>query len=177
LSNTAHSEIDQSFLPIYNENARVLILGSLPGKRSIAEQGYYAHPQNAFWPIMAQILGFDTQLEYAMRLEQLKVAGVALWDVVAQAERPGSLDSAIVRSGAQYNDIPDLLGQCSQIELIAFNGAAAAEMFQRAKKCWGRELKLPKSVKLPSTSPAHAAMSREQKLAAWQGALSEIVRA
>lgn len=124
---------------------------------------------------MAELLGFDLQLEYLERIAELQRAGVALWDVVAEAQRPGSLDSAIVRSGAQYNAIPELLQQCPKVELIAFNGGAAADLFRRAQKSWGADLHYPRMVNLPSTSPAHAAMSREQKLTAWRAALSDLL--
>lgn len=163
---------DHSFAPIWRADARILILGSLPGKRSIAEQGYYAHPRNAFWPIMAELLSFDLSTPYLERLEILLDHRIALWDVVEQAQRKGSLDSAIEREGLIYNAIPNLLGQCSDLELIAFNGGSAAVMFKRASKTWGGLLCVVDQVVLPSTSPAHAALNLEQKALIWRETLA-----
>lgn len=162
---------DQSFAPVHDARARVLILGSLPGKRSIAEQGYYAHPRNAFWPIMTDILGLESPLDYAARLAALRAAGIALWDVVAAAERPGSLDSAIVKETVDYNPIPALIAQCPELQLIAFNGGAAAELFARAERQWGVSLAHLERVRLPSTSPANAALSLDNKRRQWHDAL------
>lgn len=168
--------LDHSFSPIVGERARLLILGSLPGKRSIAEQGYYAHPRNAFWPIMSQLLGFDCHLPYEARVERLRQHRIALWDVVASAQRPGSLDSDIVRQGAKYNAIPELIKRCNTIELIAFNGNAAADLFKRAQQTWQMNLERIELVRLPSTSPAHAAMSFEQKRDAWKTRLKAAIQ-
>lgn len=171
MSSSSNLDADQSFEPILGESARILILGSLPGKRSIAEQGYYAHPRNAFWPIMSELLGFASNLRYTERISMLHKHRIALWDVVASAQRPGSLDSAIVRQSAQYNDIPALLQRSPAIQLIGFNGSAAADLFKRAQKEWQTPLRDVAQVQLPSTSPAHAALSLQQKLEAWRSAL------
>lgn len=166
---------DQSFEPVWRADARVLILGSLPGKRSIAEQGYYAHPRNSFWPIMARLCGFDPQLPYAQRLQALLENRVALWDVVASALRPGSLDSAIVHRGAEYNAIPQLIAGCSELKLIAFNGGAAEQLFKRACQNWPSLPARLSYVRLPSTSPAHASINAQQKEQHWHQALAHLI--
>ena len=167
---------DQSFAPVYDASARILILGSLPGKRSIADQGYYAHPRNAFWPIMERVFGIDHQQPYETRLAALMLRGVALWDVVGEAQRPGSLDSAIVRQSVRYNPIPQLVSECPQLKLIVFNGGAAEELFHKAEKEWSEALAVVEKMKLPSTSPANAALSLERKCQLWQAALSPFIQ-
>ena len=167
---------DQSFAPVYDPGARILILGSLPGKRSIAEQGYYAHPRNAFWPIMGRLLGIDYQQPYEARLLALKEYGVALWDVVGEAERPGSLDSAIVRQSVRYNPIPQLVAECPQLKLIVFNGGAAKELFRKAEKHWAESLSAVDKIRLPSTSPANAALSFDDKYRHWSKVLNSVLR-
>jgi double-stranded uracil-DNA glycosylase len=106
--------------------ARVLILGSLPGRRSIADAEYYAQPRNAFWHILGELAGAGPDLDYPHRLERMKAAGIALWDVLAAGERPGSLDSAIVRSSIVINDIGDFLATHRDI---------TTDLLQRSYSC------------------------------------------
>lgn len=146
---------------------RLLILGSMPGKPSLLANRYYANPRNAFWPIMGDLLGAGPDLPYAERLEKLQAAGLALWDVMASCERESSLDADIVRHSVRPNDFSAFLAVHRSIRHICFNGAAAQTYFRR--------LVLPTLVGadtleltcLPSTSPAHAAKSYGEKLAAW----------
>ncbi|NMG33867.1 DNA-deoxyinosine glycosylase [Azoarcus sp. TTM-91] len=158
--------IVSSFPPVFREDARVLVLGSMPGVASLSAGQYYAHPRNAFWPIMGTLLGAGPQLPYADRLHRLQDAGVALWDVIAHCERPGSLDSAITPASVIANDLPGLLAICSGIRHVFFNGSAAEAAFRR-------HVQLPAGLaplqfmRLPSTSPAHAARSLTEKIAAW----------
>ncbi len=162
----------QSFClpPVADKKSRVLILGSMPGVASLRAQQYYAHPQNAFWPIMGDLVGASPALAYPRRLAALKKAGIALWDVLACCFREGSLDSAIV--GEEVNDLAGFLAARPSIARICFNGAKAAESFARGVD----PTALPKGlslVRLPSTSPAHAALSRQAKLAAWRAVVDE----
>jgi hypoxanthine-DNA glycosylase len=157
-----------SFAPIAGTDALVLVLGSMPGAASLRLQQYYAHPHNAFWKIMAALLGFDPALDYAGRTAALVHHRVAVWDVLAACERPGSLDAAIVARSVVPNDFPDFLARHAGIGRICFNGATAERLFRR--HVLGR-LDLDSAVqllRLPSTSPAHAGMPYALKLQAWQ---------
>ena len=160
-------ETSDGFPPIERPDARILVLGSLPGRKSIAEQQYYAHPQNAFWPIMREVFGIEG--EYHHRCIQLRARQVALWDVLRSSERPGSLDSDIRMNSAQPNDFGVFFEQHPAIELVAFNGRKAEQMFDR----FVDSVITPRTVGqigLPSTSPAYAAMSFSGKLSAWRNA-------
>jgi hypoxanthine-DNA glycosylase len=161
-------ETSDGFPPIERPDARILVLGSLPGRKSIAEQQYYAHPQNAFWPIMREVFGIEG--EYHHRCVQLRARQVALWDVLKSSERPGSLDSDIRMNSAQPNDFGEFFKQHPAIELVAFNGRKAEQMFNR----FVDSAITPPTVAqigLPSTSPAYAAMPFSGKLSAWRTAL------
>ena len=116
--------IKQSFAPIVNDQTRVLILGSLPGDASLKQQQYYAHPQNRFWHLLSLII--DTNLidmSYSERLQTLLENHIGLWDVVAQANRQGSLDSQIRERSD--NDLLGLIKSLPELKTIAFNGATA----------------------------------------------------
>jgi len=150
-------------------DAQVLILGSMPSRKSLADDQYYAHPHNAFWPIMAALLGFDPQLPYADRLQQLRIHRIALWDVAYQCVRPGSMDHAIAMDSVVANDFAALFGLYPQIGMIFFNGQKAGELYRKKvlPQLPGAFRQTPSRI-LPSTSPANAATSRSQKLATWQ---------
>ena len=158
----------RGFPYVANRDARLLILGSLPGVRSIQEQEYYAQPQNAFWRIMGELFGAERELSYAQRLRKLRASGIALWDVAAAAERPGSLDSAIVHASVVANDFGAFFEAHSRIGLVCFNGAKSAELYRRLVLPGLDEpfASIP-TRRMPSTSPAHAAMPYAQKLEAW----------
>lgn len=155
----------QSLAPVANADARVLILGSMPGAVSLAQQQYYAHPRNSFWPIMASLYGFTADLPYASRLQQLVANGVALWDVLAHCERQGSLDSAIRNERA--NDFDRFFAGHPHISVVALNGGKAAQSFQK-HVIPHLTSPIPRVLALPSTSPAYAAMPFSQKLQLWQ---------
>ncbi|MFN4342420.1 MAG: DNA-deoxyinosine glycosylase [Azonexus sp.] len=156
----------RGFPPVAAPDARRLILGSMPGEASLGAGQYYAHPRNAFWRIMGDLLGAEPTLPYPLRLARLTAAGIALWDVVADCERRGSLDAAIVRESVQVNDFRSFFRAHPGIEQVFFNGAAAESLFRRyvlpGLETAPRELR-----RLPSTSPAHAARGYAEKLAAW----------
>ena len=160
--------LHKSFPSISAPNARVLILGTLPGAASLAKREYYAKPQNAFWRIMSELFEFPRDLEYEERLARLKDKGIALWDVCATAERSGSLDTAI--KDAVANDFADFYRKHPGIELIAFNGAKAADLYGRlVLNSLSPALQAIQTVTLPSTSPAHASMTFAAKLKSWRG--------
>jgi len=152
--------------PVAGANVRVLILGSMPGAVSLAQQQYYAHPRNALWPIMAQLLGFALALPYADRVRALNVSGVALWDVIGSCRRAGSLDSAI--RDEQVNDFAAFFATQPQLLAIGFNGAKAWLSFKRHVLPLGIVPQHLQLLSLPSTSPAHAALSFSEKLKQWQ---------
>ncbi len=157
----------QSFPPIADARATRLILGSMPGVASLAAGQYYAHPQNAFWRIIGELLGFAPDAPYATRVLALRRAGIAVWDVLQCCERPGSLDSAILRDSEVANDFAAFFAQYPLITEVFFNGGAAQACFARhVADAGGRSN--PKLTRLPSTSPAYAAMRYEQKLAVWR---------
>ena len=138
-----------SFPPVVVPDARLLILGSLPGERSLAERRYYAHPQNQFWQLLSPVVGCDlAALGYEQRLQALQDRGVALWDVVANARREGSSDAAIKDAAA--NDLVTLVRSLPHLRAVAFNGGTAAAI--------GRPLLAGEPVTLadlPSSSPLH----------------------
>lgn len=162
-------EPSEGFPPVARADARILILGSLPGQRSIDEQQYYAHPRNAFWPIMKELFGVYGS--YADRVQQLVENRIALWDVLGSSLRPGSLDSRIDLDSARVNEFGPFLQSHPDIRFIAFNGKKAEQLFNRfvAGDSVGPEIH---RAALPSTSPAYAAMTFSGKLARWQQAIA-----
>lgn len=156
----------ESFSPIADSLATTLILGSIPGIASLKANQYYAHPRNAFWPIMASLLNFDATLSYQERVKALLASNIALWDVLQECERAGSLDSAIKQGSRIANDFVTFFEHHPNIQTIAFNGAEAENSF---KKYVLTKNALPNTrlIRLPSTSPAHA-IPMTQKMAAWR---------
>ena len=150
-------------------SARVLVLGSMPGRASLDAQQYYAHPRNAFWPIVAAHCGIDPASDYPTRVQAVLDAGIALWDVLAQCRRSGSLDSAIELADAQPNAIAELLDAHPTITRVCCNGAAAAQLYRRFLLPGPPRVEV---IQLPSTSPAHAGMPLAEKMRRWHAALS-----
>ncbi len=163
----------RSFPPIADKRARVLVLGSMPGAASLAAGEYYAHPRNAFWPIMGELYGAEPELPYNERRQRLMAAGVAVWDVLKSCRRVGSLDTAIERASEEANDFAEFFASHPQVRLVAFNGQKAQTAFKRHVLPTLDEATHQRltPVRLPSTSPAHAGRSLAVKLAAWREAL------
>jgi len=170
-----------SFAPIEGERVAVLVLGSMPGVASLDAGAYYAHPRNAFWPILMAWLNARApdraatlKIPYASRADRLRHAGIGVWDVLAHCHRPGSLDSAIVRASEVPNDIPALVARHPELRRIVFNGRAAEQLFTRhidlTDSRPGREPP-PERFSAPSTSPAMASLNLSAKHAAWCDAL------
>lgn len=154
--------LKHSFPPVVTPDTRVLILGSLPGERSLAERRYYAHPQNGFWRLMSAVLEQDlVALEYDARLAALQAHGAGLWDVVRSATRAGSSDAAI--RDLAPNDLAALVRRLPQLAAIAFNGATAHREGLRAL---GVEASRVDILPLPSSSPLHT-IGDAAKLPAW----------
>lgn len=158
----------RGFAPIAAADARVLVLGSMPSAASLAAQQYYAHPRNAFWPLMGELFDAGPGLPYAERAARLRAAGVAVWDVLAACRRDGSLDAAIDPASMQINDFPAFFAAHPGITRVFFNGGTAEAVFRRWVLRRLDPLALPALVRLPSTSPAHAGRSLAAKLAAWR---------
>ncbi|MBX3642485.1 MAG: DNA-deoxyinosine glycosylase [Rubrivivax sp.] len=155
------SERLQGLPPVIGRQTRLLLLGSFPGAASLAAGQYYAHPRNQFWPLLSALLDEDLRaLPYARRLQRLRARGLGLWDVIAECQREGSLDSDIRE--ARYNDLASLRRRAPQLAAVAHNGGESA----RAMRVTGA-LGLP-VYRLPSSSPANASWSFERKLAAWR---------
>lgn len=162
-----------SFLPIENALARVLILGSMPGSASLQAEQYYAHPRNAFWPILGELVGAEPSLPYEHRVQALKSAGIAVWDVLKSCTRHNSLDSAIDESSIVTNDFAAFFQAHTHITAVFFNGAKAQQSYQRyVLPVLGTQ---PLHYqRLPSTSPAHAGATYADKLAAWDAVLAAL---
>ncbi len=158
-----------SFPPIAAPDARILILGSMPGTASLAARQYYAHPRNLFWTILGAALGEPlAQLPYEERTAALIRHQIALWDVLHSCERTGSLDSAIKPATQIANDIAGFFQAHPAIVKVLFNGGLAETAYRRHTA----GLPTPPGERLPSTSPAHAALDFASKLIRWQAALS-----
>lgn len=152
--------------PVIAPDTRVLVLGSFPGAASLAAGKYYAHPRNQFWPLVSAVIGEDlASLPYEERLPRLLAHRFGLWDVLAGCEREGSLDSAIRKPAA--NDFKRLRTLCPELETVGFNGQASGKFAPQFAAAGYR------TVVLPSSSPAHMAMSFEQKLMVWRRLLED----
>ncbi len=184
----------QSFDALCDSRTHTLVLGTMPGVASINAVEYYAHKRNAFWPIMLGILNkkpasyeFAQQIDYPERVTQLLSGGIGLWDVLAECERHGSLDSAIKPDSVKINDFVALFKQLPKIKTVAFNGKAAHKLFDRHALPMLLDGSTNDStngsihasinvqsiqwVSLPSTSPAMASLSLQQKHDIWRNSL------
>lgn len=160
------------FPPIARSDARVLILGSMPGRASLAAGAYYAHPRNAFWAVIEARFGISRDLPYAERAAGLRANRVALWDVLEACVRASSLDSDIEEASIVANDFAGFFDAHRSIERVLFNGAKAEQAFQRhVRPRLGEAVDGIQFVRLPSTSPANARLSLAAKIEAWTAAL------
>ena len=163
----------QCFSPVADAKARVLILGSMPGKASLAAQEYYAYPQNAFWKIISELLLNDPLKSYAHKIEALISNGIALWDVMQSCTRETSLDSDIVEDSIVPNDFQSFFDSHPRIDRVFLNGAKAEHSFRKyVLPNLGESNARMTRLRLPSTSPAHAGMKYSDKLDAWRIILS-----
>lgn len=165
-----------SFAPVAAPNARLLILGSMPGKASLAAHRYYAHPRNLFWPIMGELLGANPELPYEDRLGVLRNSGIALWDVLQECFRASALDSDIVEASIVANDFAPFFAQHPGIRHVFFNGAKAEQAFRRYALPTLTHLPDLAFTRLPSTSPANASIPPAARMAQWQALRAEMER-
>ncbi|MBU2180355.1 MAG: DNA-deoxyinosine glycosylase [Gammaproteobacteria bacterium] len=182
MSQELHHELPQlqGLAPLYNGNARILILGSMPGQASLDQQQYYGHPRNQLWPLLQQLFGVDANLPYPLRCQQALAAGVAFWDVIGSCQRAGSLDSAIVGDSIRFNPLEQLCNQLPDLQHIWLNGGKAAQSFRQYQRQHADGLLATNTFKittfkittLPSTSPAHASLTFAEKLLLWRQALA-----
>ena len=164
------SNLAASFAPSADFNAKTLILGSIPGRESLRAAQYYAHPRNQFWKIMSTLLGFAPEIPYAKRLLALQSHDIALWDVMRSCQRPGSLDASIEPDSIEANDFATFFQSHTSLRAVFFNGASAQAIYNKRVL---PTLGVPALhyTRLPSTSPAHAALTFAQKLDAWKSIL------
>lgn len=155
----------QGFAAVARTDARILILGSMPGAASLAAGQYYAFPRNAFWRIMGDLYGAGPQLDYRSRLRVLNDNRIALWDVIRACVRPGSLDSSILDEGMETNDFGGFFKRHPHIGHVCFNGRKAADLFGKRVEP-GLAAQFEYHV-LPSTSPANAGKNYAAKLKEW----------
>lgn len=161
----------RSFAPVTDARVRVLVLGSLPGERSLAQQRYYGHPLNQFWRLMSDVLGTDLLgLAYEERLRTLLAHHVGLWDSIAEARREGSLDSRI--RDHVHNDLAALAGSLPELRAIAFNGGTSAKLGLKALGTAAMRYTL---ITLPSSSPAYT-LPYGDKLAQWRAIAAALAR-
>lgn len=161
----------QGFPPLARADARILILGSMPGDASLQAAAYYAHPRNAFWPIMGAACGAKPDLDYAERVRRLQEAGIAVWDVIGRCCRQGSLDAAIDPDSVEVNDFSAFFRVHRSIGKILFNGTMARNLFLRHVRPLPDDAPSLTLHCLPSTSPANAACRPAEKTAIWLAAL------
>lgn len=156
------------FAPIANQDTRVLVLGSIPGLKSLDHQQYYAHPQNAFWWIMQSAFNLAEGMSYEQRCAALLQNHVGLWDVLASCNRHGSLDSAIERQSEVVNDFERFFSTLPSLKAILFNGQKAQQSFFKHYDSKSLSQESLKWHTMPSTSPANARLTKQTKLEQWR---------
>jgi len=160
----------ESFPPLLGGHPRVLVLGSMPGRASLEAGRYYAHPRNAFWSVMGALVGAGPELSYEKRTQRLTAAGIALWDVLAYCEREGSLDTAIAVHTEQPNAVAELIAAHDSLRAVFLNGGKPMSAFRRhiLPAIDTHRLDELHIQQLPSTSPANARSTIEDKISAWR---------
>ncbi|MEX2168982.1 MAG: DNA-deoxyinosine glycosylase [Pirellulales bacterium] len=165
----------RSFPPIARRDARVLIMGTAPGIQSLARRQFYGHPQNAFWRIMGELFDAGLDVPYAQRKRRLTARGIAVWDVLEECQRHGSMDHAIAPESVQINDFAAFFARHRCVSRIFFNGHTAEALFRRhVLPTLDQRARSLVFTRLPSTSPAHAGRSFAEKLAAWRAVAEEM---
>jgi hypoxanthine-DNA glycosylase len=159
---SATLEFKTSFAPVADQSTKILILGSLPGDKSLELNQYYAHPRNRFWQVLAEITDSQWPNNYEDKIEMLRRNKIGVWDIILTAKRVGSLDTNILDEVP--NDLDKFIVSHPRLEIIAFNGAKSQKLFD---KYFGRKDGL-KYIALPSTSPANASFSLEKLCKRWR---------
>ena len=163
------------FPPVADSKAIILILGSMPSIKSLEAGQYYAHPRNSFWSIMTTLLTTETGLDYEQRKALLLNSGIALWDVLNSCQRKGSLDSSIINETTRVNDFNSFFTGHPLIKAVYFNGARAQQEYNKqVMPVLDEKFSAIEYMRLPSTSPAMASLSHEQKLRQWQVILANL---
>jgi hypoxanthine-DNA glycosylase len=165
----------RGFPPISAQDATVLVLGTIPGRRSLAAGQYYAHPHNAFWFIMEHLFAAAAPGNYQVRVDLLVASRIALWDVLSSARRGLSIDAAIVSGSETVNDFRTFFASHDRIHSVFFNGGKAESLFRRFVLPDLPRIRNLSLHRLPSTSPANARINRMEKLLAWR-ALKDALR-
>lgn len=159
----------EGFEPVVSGNAKVLILGTMPGVASLLRQQYYGHPRNAFWPIMGALFAAEPELGYLLRKNILTGNGIAVWDVLQACNRPGSLDSNIELASIRINNFADFFAEYRHITHVFFNGGMAEKLYKKhIVPVLPQRFSYLEYRRLPSTSPAYASLNLAQKIDAWK---------
>lgn len=167
----------QGFPPIASANSQLLILGSMPGELSLQKQQYYGHPKNAFWAIMGSLVNIPADASYTQRISALMANGIAVWDVLYYCRRTGSLDSGIDMATVSANNFSPFFTSHPNIKTVCFNGGSAEKLYKKhvlpTVQAHTADIAY---VRLPSTSPAYAAMTVAQKTQAWRVILPAMLK-
>lgn len=155
-----YQRIEHTFLPVFDSNSKILILGSIPSVKSRENGFYYGHPQNRFWKVISGVFNTNTPETITEKKEMLLQNHIAIWDVIQSCDIIGSSDSSI--KNVVPSDINLILNRCD-IKAIYANGKTAAKLYRKyTLEKTGRDI-----IELPSTSPANAAYGLEKLIIEW----------
>ncbi|MDO8938904.1 MAG: DNA-deoxyinosine glycosylase [Methylicorpusculum sp.] len=164
------------FGPIATADSKILILGSMPGVQSLQKTQYYGHPRNAFWPIMAALFNDFDSIDYEAKKRMLERGGIAVWDVIQNCNRRGSLDAHIEKTSIQPNNFRCFFNEHPNITTVFFNGATAEKLFKSfVLSTLDPSINTRVYHRLPSTSPANAGLSLHEKTRIWKSALAAVL--